>query len=453
MNASTEYWQKVQTLFNNLRKHDGSKTSDILTWVTQGLVVGAAKEMRQSNLIAHQVTYTILVDVILDIQDDESRDEAWKTDFQPKFRQYYTTKTPSQVEAGGALINALLRIAQRRTNDFEKILSDECKYLIGSISRQTTESEMDFKILSQRWVVLTMTLLRRVVGENAEELSSSARSAVLKISIQPFEEASRIILESNGTWVDGMDFLASLTDEQLFRECLCSAEEMQSSQQALKVFVSPENTVKLLHSPSSRPFIRVVVAFCALYGGEMPEIWDTVINEAVPTNRPIDMRNPDSLLYQVVTTVKSSSRTFLHAPSGVNANLVRELTTALKSCEDLESGEARRLQNLLISVVALRGNVILIVVLRSRHSRVGRNVSCVTPYLEFRITEPYSYCRRDLCTRLGVRGVASSVEKSVGERQRRIARLGCSCFSVDIIQVSIAYLIKLTTVHTWPKNI
>lgn len=432
MNASTEYWQKVQTLFNNLRKHDGLNTSDILTWVTQGLVVGVAKEMRQSNLIAHRVTYTILVDVILDIQDDESRGKAWKTDFQPKFHQYYTAKTPSQVEAGGALIDALLRIARRRTNDFEKILSDECKYLIGSMSRQTTEPEMDFKILSQRWVVLTMTLLRRVVGENTEELSS-ARSPVLTISIQPFEEASRITLESNGTWVDGMNFLASLTDEQLFRECLRSAEEMRSSQQALKVFVSPKNTVKLLHSPSSRPFIRVVVAFCALYGAETPEIWDTVTNEAVPTNRPIDIQNPDSLLYQVVTTVKSSSRTFLHAPSGVNANLVCELTTALKSCDDLESGEARRLQNLLISVVALRGNIILIMVLQGRYSRVRRNVSSVTPYLEFRITERYSCCRRDLCTRLGVPRITSSVEKSVGEQQRRITGLGCFCLFVGII--------------------
>ena len=360
MSANPDYWRKIQILFDILRKHNGAKTSDILTWFTQGLVVGAAKEMRQSNLIAHQVTYTILVDVILDIQDDESRDNAWKTEFQPKLRQYYTAKTPTQVAAGGALSNALFRIVQRRTSDFEKIWSIECEYLIGSMSRQTTESEIDFKTLSQRWVVLAMTFLRRVVGEKTER-SSSARSLVLKISNPPFQEALRVILESNGTWVNGMDFLASLIDEPLFRECLCSAEEMQSSLKAFKAFISPENTVKLLHSASSRPFIRIIVAFCALYHGEMPEIWDTVIDETIPTNRTIDVRNPDSLLYQVVSTVKLSSRTFLHPPPGVNTNLVGELTTALKSSEDLESEEAKRLQNLLISIVSLRGNISLMV--------------------------------------------------------------------------------------------
>lgn len=379
MNSNPDHWRKIQILFDILRKHEGAKTSEILVWVSQGLLVGAAKEMRQSNLIAHQVTYTILVDVILDIQDGESRDKAWKTDFRPKLRQYYTAKTLPQVEAGGALSSALFRIAQRRTNDFEKIWSDECEYLIGSMPRQTTESEVDFKILSQRWAVLTMTLLRRVIEEKAEK-RSSARSEILHISNSPFKEALRVILESNGTWVDGMDFLASLIDEPVFRQCLYSAKEMESSQQTFKAFVSPENTVKLLHSPSSRPFIRVIVSFHASYGGDMPEIWETVINEIVPTHRPIDVRNPDSLLYQVISTVKPSSLTFLHAPPGINTNLVRELSTALKSCQDLESEEAKRLQNLLISVISLRGNIgLMVVVLRSRHSRVRRNLACATP--------------------------------------------------------------------------
>lgn len=215
-----------------------------------------------------------------------------------------------------------------------------------------------------------MTLLGRVVEEKAAT-RSSARSAILNISNRPFKEALRVILESNGTWVDGMDFLASLIDEPLVRECLCSAKEMESSEQTFKAFVSPENTVKLLHSPSSRPFIRAIVAFLASYGGEMPEIWKTVINETVPTHRPIDVRNPDSLLYQVISTVKPSSRTFLHGPSGINTNLVRELSTALKSCQDFESEEAKRLQNLLISIISLRGNIsLMVVVLRSRHSCV-----------------------------------------------------------------------------------
>jgi hypothetical protein len=109
---------------------------------------------------------------------------------------------------------------------------------------------------------------------------------------------------------------------------------MQSTRQAFKAFISPENVVKLLHSPSSRPFIRVVVSFCALYGAELPEIWETVINETLPTNRPIGVQNPNALLYQVVSTVKPSSRTFLHVPLGINMNLVNELTTALKSYED-----------------------------------------------------------------------------------------------------------------------
>jgi hypothetical protein len=153
-----------------------------------------------------------------------------------------------------------------------------------------------------------------------------------------------------------MLFLADLTDMLLFRECLFQSEEMESARQDFKGIMSRTSLSKFLHSPSSGPFIRLVAVFCSYYTTEMPEVWGNVIREAIPEDQPIDVRNPESLVFQLVSITNPLWKKHLSVPAGVNMNLVQELTSALNEYQDLGSAEAKHLSTLLNLLVDLRGN-------------------------------------------------------------------------------------------------
>lgn len=367
MTSNPDYWQKIKVLFQELRKNGGIEFSDELTWVSNGLLVGVTKEMRQSTAIAHRVTYTILVDLISGIQEDDSREKAWKAEFLPRIHQYLTTNKANASVTDG-LGHALTRV--NNSHDLEVIWTDVCEYLIGFMSQSphASDSGIEFKSVSQRWIDLTISTLSNFnIQSSQQKEDNPARLTFLKMTARPFEEAVSMILNSNGTWVEGTLFLGSLVENPLFWDTLSHSTEMQIGLQAFKDLVSPEEVVKLLHSPSSRPFIRIIVAYCNANDVEIPELWETLVNEAIAKNGPIDVQNPDALIYQLVSIVKpptratstNSPQSMFGAPRGVNLNLVRELTTALKSYGNVESEEAKRLEALLISLCSLHGTTLL----------------------------------------------------------------------------------------------
>ena len=362
MTSRLDYWQKVQILFDSFRKEGVAEISTELNWVINGLFVGLTKELRPSIAIAYNVTYTILVGLISEIQDDESREKAFETEFLPKIRRYLTMKNVDAPISGG--LGRALSV-MKRPHDLELIWTDVCRYLIELMSQPSglSDSEIDFISVSQRWTELAASTLRNYGTDPSHQKQDyPTKSIFLKISARLFEEAVSKVLNSDGTWVDGSSFLTSLVENPLFWNTLSESTEMDIAMRAVKVLVSTEHAVKLVHSASSRLFIRMVLVYCNSNDARAPELWQILINEGIPTDRPIDVQNPDSLIYQLVSIVKPPLQTTstghhqstLSAPRGVNVNLVQELTTALKS-QDIESQLAKQLEGLLISLCCLHG--------------------------------------------------------------------------------------------------
>jgi hypothetical protein len=356
MSSNPDYWQKIQLLFRRLRENNVAEVSDQLVWVNDGLFAGAAKEMRQSSAIAHTVIFTILVDLISEIEDDDNRESAWKNEFIAKIRKCLTTeKAGAQITRGLGSTIAYVK----KPHDLEIIWTDVCEYFIGMMSPPLPEGDsgVNFQVLSQRWVDLMVSILRNLGTQD-----SPTTSLFLKISARPLEVGISIFLKSNGSWIDGMLFLASLVEDPLLWDTLFQSTEMETALQAFQGLVLPEH-VNLLHSLSSKPMIRYINTYCNSGIAGARKVWEMLINEAIPTDRPIELQNPDSLIYQVVSVVKPSKRIAsadsptppLTAPRGVNMNLVKEMTTALRSYEIIESEEANRLVELLISLCSLYG--------------------------------------------------------------------------------------------------
>ena len=350
----------MSSLFDVLKKTSGIQPSDALEWITNGLLVGASKEMRQSTAIAHQVAYTILVDVILEIQDDDIRANAWTANFVPRLRQYLNSEAAargSEANMIGAFASALVRISRGCPTDFEKLWIKECEWLIGLISSlpSPSYSETRFKTVFPRWTDLIVLILCQFIGQHYRGQLEHEASVFLKITARPLEEAISAILKSAGVCIDEMSFVAGLVETAPFSECLSDADEMQNTREALKSLLSSDSIVKLVHSASFVPYIRVVLAFCRTYRKQEPQAWEHVVKEAIPEDQLVGVQNPESLFCQLVSIVSPSSRAYLRAPSGINANLVREMSSALASNDDPESEEMNRLERLLVSVVDLRG--------------------------------------------------------------------------------------------------
>jgi hypothetical protein len=365
MTSTPDHWQKIQILFDSFRK-GVAQISNELNWVINGLFVGTTKELRPSVAIAYNVTYTILVSLISEIQDDGSREKAFETEFLPKVRQYLEAKK-ADASISEALGHALSVMS--RPNDLEIIWTDVCRYLIELMSQPfgVFDSEIDFVSVSQRWTeLITSTLRNYSTAPSHQKQDYPTKSIFLKISARPFEEAISKVLNSDGTWVDGISFLTALVENAFFWNALLESTEMDTAMRTVKVLVSTEHAVKLLHSASSRLFIRMVLVYCTSNDAGAADVWQILINEGIPIDRLIDVLNPDALIYQLVSIVKPPLQTtstdrhqsMLSAPRGVNVNLVQELTTALKSQEDFESQLGKQIEGLLISLCSLHGNAI-----------------------------------------------------------------------------------------------
>jgi hypothetical protein len=357
-NSSQQYWRRISDLFEVLRKKSERTLSDLINWASKGMLASTGSELDPSN--SSQTAFTILVNVISDMEDDESRIDAWKTNFVPHLHRFLTStdsKRSSEVKTASALGSALLNMSIRRLSDFDKIWNAECEYLIGLMPGTSlmTVPEPGFKTISQRWVNLTLSILRLFAGGKLEAPTTPELTSFLRIISRPFEKALEASSNMGGTWVDGTAFIASLVDDSLFSGCVLKADEMDGTRQKFKEFVDPTNLVKQLHSASSGSIIRIIVAFCSLYSKELPEVWETLVNEAIPEARPVEVHDPNSLLAQVVASVESLTLPYLKLPERVNINLVNEMTAALHPTKDAKAIEMKRREDLFVSLVCLRG--------------------------------------------------------------------------------------------------
>jgi hypothetical protein len=359
----------MSDLFEVLRKKTERTPSDLINWVSKGMLAGTGSELDPN--ISFQTAFTILVNVISDIEDNESRNSAWKTNFVPHLHGFLTStdsKRSSEVKMASALGSALVNMSTRRLPDFEEIWNVECEYLIGLMPDTSTMTapEPGLKTISQRWVDLTLSILRLFAGGKLEAPITPELTSFLRIISQPFAKALEASSNMGGTWVDGTTFIASLVDDSLFSGCVLKADEMDGTRQKFKEFVDPTNLVKQLHSASTGPIIRIIVAFCSLYSKELPKVWETLVSEAIPETRPIEAHDPTSLLAQVVAGVESLSVPYLKLPEGVNINLVNEMTAALDPTKDTEAPEMKRREDLFVSLVCLRGLPTITVILTLR---------------------------------------------------------------------------------------
>jgi hypothetical protein len=335
--------------------------SDLITWVTQGILIDA------SSLVDPNSAFNILVDLILDIADEESQFDSLKLHFVPELHRFLTqtdAKKPNETKMAQALASALVNISRKRLGHFEQIWNPECGVLIDLMSG-TSVNESYFKEMSWRWVDLTLLTLRNFTGGQLEALPSPELTSFLRIVSKTFESALSALSKMGGAWVDGAELIASLLRDQSFSGYLLKSDEMADARKAFMDFVEPRNIVKLLHSPSTVPIIRIIVVFCGVYSKEASEVWEALVNEALPQDRPVDINNPTSLLAQVVANVEAVSPPSLKSPEGVNINLVTEMTAALNRTDNFDAAEEKRREGLFVSLVSLRG--ILLQSLRFSH--------------------------------------------------------------------------------------
>jgi hypothetical protein len=362
MTSNPEYWKTIHVLFDRLRGTIGAQTSELFLWVNQGLLIGVTKEMRPSAAVAQQVTYTILMEIIQDIKEEGARAEAWKTEFSPRLREYLTSTgaAVSQPAAAFGYVLPLLNSAK----EFEDIWGVECQYLIDLMSQSpvTSDSEIRFAPVSIKWTEIVLSMLR-----NFGNYEAKSSAAIFSKEIERVIEATiAVILTTDGHWVDGMSFLATFVQDHSFT----SSDLTSGCLYDLKVLTSSENVLKLLHSPSSEKFIGVLVVLWQQYRKEIPELWNIVVNEAIPTSQVIDVGDPNSLFSHLLITLGNPkpgprSKDFILGDD-LNMNLVREIAYVIKISDD------DKLEQMLISLINLRGRLGLLL----HCANVGRN-SCL----------------------------------------------------------------------------
>ena len=352
MTSNPGYWKTIHVFFDRLRCSRGTPTSELLHWVNQGLLVGVKKEMRPSVAIAQQVTYTILIEIIQDVKDDGARSEAWTTEFAPKLREYLTSTGAAVGQPGAAFGYVLTRINDAK--DFQRIWGTECQYLIDLMSESpvTSLSNVQFPPVSDKWIEIVLSMLRNFRHHEA----NPSASIIFSRELQKVAKATlSTILGNSGHWIDGMSFLATLVENRAFT----SSDFTTFCLQDLKVLMSSENVVKLLHSPSSEKFIVVLVVLLTRYGQETREIWSIVINEAIPSTGVIGVNDPNSLFSHILSILDNPKpglglADFVLA-DGININLVREIAMTPKPSDN------ERSEKVLRSLINLRGRPFLCV--------------------------------------------------------------------------------------------
>ena len=359
LTSNPTYWQKIQVLFQVLRDNKEISSSQQLDWITNGLLPGASKEMRQSAGIAHQVAYTILVDVITGIKEDETRKEAWDARFIPLLHDYLlpTASKPNLDAYIDHVFSEIMVHLSRTSPEFNEIWREGCNFELEMMHASQGGQGRDFK----RWINLTLSIIHKLVKANGKGMNTQVLDGMVETFLGTtawlFSRCLECIVQSKLDWYDGMMFIATMLEDPLFCECLVNVDSMsQGLNDFENIVVQPDVIPQLLRSRSSQPFLRVIVVFCRLFKDEGLKTWDLVVETATSKEQLSDFQKPNSLISQLVSTLKPSF-TYLKAPPGANEAFAQQIATALDLNQRPESDEAKGLIDLLVSIVSLRGKV------------------------------------------------------------------------------------------------
>jgi len=321
--------------------------------------------MRQSVGLAYQTTYTILVDVILGTKDIETRDHTWRATFMPIFHAYLVPADPNpklEPYLEQIFTEVLTHLWRRRSAEFKFVwdmATVMCmKYLVMHFP-QGDGTEYGF----QPWAHLALSLLPRVLEGNLKE-DNTVDTDNLDEKVKSFLEISGFLVAKvwqhmtqghpGGYWDEGMEFLATMFEDPLFCECLVKVDSMAK---ALDIFKSSVPDQRIRPYLRLRAFLRVVVVFCRLFQEEGAEVWEIALDNAIPKDCSDDIQKSISRVYKLVSVLKPSY-TYLKAPPGVNESFAQGIANVLNLIEDPESDEAKKLTDLLVSIVSLRGNLL-----------------------------------------------------------------------------------------------
>ena len=316
--------------------------------------------MRQSVGIAYQITYTILVDVICGIQDEETQGHT-RSMFVQIFSDYLLPPKPNpKLDPYFDQIFTEVMVHLWKTNPLQFNLvwyagAKECKLVVMHI-RQDDGVEFDF----QRWARLALLLLHKLLEGKMKDdntLNVENLDKMVKIFLMHTGGLTGMVWEHlmkshpRGDWVQGMEPVATMVMDPLFCECLVNVPSMNHFFDLFKKFVP---------GPQLRPFLRfeqflrIVVVFCRLFPEKGAEVWQTVLDEAIPEDHFSDLTK--LFLVCKLISVLSPSYTYLKAPPGVNETFAQGMANVLNLIEDPESDEAKDVAELLVLIVSLRGN-------------------------------------------------------------------------------------------------
>jgi hypothetical protein len=357
--SNTEYWCKVKVLFDHLNAAKQVETTELIKWVNDGLLPGAAKEMRPSAETAYKITLNVLIELISSIEDRENRNATLQAEFGSKLHQYITsTESPAapRRDLTEGFSAALLNLGSKDPEACQTIWRLECQALQDSILKILVppDNEASFKVASLRWLALFTSMLPEA------QKSTNLLSSLVKPVNELINTALQAISNAKSSWVDGVLFVSALLEDSNFGTTLRTSEDLEPMRQNLFDFMSSSNIMNQLHSESAGPFIRVIVSFCILFGEKAGSIWRTFTGEVFPADQNVNVLDRGSLLSKIteIPAKQLQSLRGVVTPVGDYQNFAGQLTAGFQEGVTLDKAEQQRLEGLLVSLVLLRGVLI-----------------------------------------------------------------------------------------------
>lgn len=316
--------------------------------------------MRPSAATAIRTTYTILVKVIQNVGDAEIRVETWKEEFTAKVLEYMISSDGTTGKAGGAFGHALTLLDDAK--EFDIVWGDLCKFVEQLMfTSPVMINEIDVVPIFDKWTQIVHSMVRNFKDEKTK-ITRIFSSKVREVAVA----AAETILQTDGFFVDGVAFLATLLLDRPFTASPLSDDCIAY----VKVLIAPERALKLLQSPSSEKYISVLIVLWTNCGQRYyPTTWNLVVQQAIPDSGKIGINDPESLFSRLLRALDSPKpglqRKDFVLDEEMQMNLVSEMATTLEASDD-EKTEAvlRSLINLcgiLVSKQTATGLLILTV--------------------------------------------------------------------------------------------
>ena len=227
--------------------------------------------------------------------------------------------------------------------------------MIINVGPKMGAGDISFKQRGTRWLMLNSSILRHLYADSKVHapMTNRAISAYITSLARIFTFVCDMEGTYTGEWIEGMEFVHMFLSTGYLLDSFSHSLEMEEARQCLEDLLSPVRMKSLLRSQASVPYIRVILRYSYAFGKEDASVWQMLLKEAIPEERPIDVRNSESLIYKLVLETKNAKRSDFKAPEGVHTNLVQEMIQALNA-KDLESLEETNLLNLFVDLVVLR---------------------------------------------------------------------------------------------------